>query len=111
MKEIADVLATIDESRAALLAAQNAFLEKLLAHLDYVYRSVMCHGFLAGASPSLTAIFTRSASESAFIFCMTLPRWAFTVISVMPSFNPICLFSIPATTQRRISCSRGVSDS
>src|SRR6185369_3334990 len=34
-----------------------------------------CHGFLAGARPSLTAIFTRSARESAFIFCITLPRW------------------------------------
>src|SRR2546423_424313 len=27
-----------------------------------------CHGFLAGASPSLTAVFTKSATDPAFIF-------------------------------------------
>jgi hypothetical protein len=30
-------------------------------------------------------MFTRSASEPAFIFRITLPRCAFTVISLMPS--------------------------
>jgi hypothetical protein len=34
----------------------------------------LCHGFLAGVRPSLTAIFTSSATESAFIFCITFPR-------------------------------------
>jgi hypothetical protein len=36
---------------------------------------------------------TRSASESAFIFRITLPRCAFTVISLMPSLPPTCLFN------------------
>jgi len=35
---------------------------------------VVCQEFLAGTRPSLTAIFTRSASEPAFIFCIALPR-------------------------------------
>ena len=39
-------------------------------------------GAVAG---SLAAIFTRSARESAFILRITLPRCAFTVISLMPS--------------------------
>src|SRR5260370_18463329 len=43
-------------------------------------------------------MFIRSANESAFIFRITLPRCAFTVISLMPSSPPACLFSKPATT-------------
>jgi pimeloyl-ACP methyl ester carboxylesterase len=35
---------------------------------------------------------TRSARESAFIFRITLPRCAFTVIS-LPSSPPTCLFN------------------
>src|SRR5258707_15076639 len=69
-----------------------------------------CHGFLAGARPSLTAIFTRSARESAFIFCIILPRCAFTVISLIPSFKPTCLFNMPVTINFITSRSRGVSD-
>ena len=37
----------------------------------------------AAASPSLAAILTRSAREFAFIFRITLPRCAFTVISLI----------------------------
>jgi hypothetical protein len=43
-----------------------------------------------GAGPSLAAILTRSASESAIIFCITLPRCAFTVIS-----GALEAFSVP----------------
>jgi hypothetical protein len=38
------------------------------------------------------AILTRSAKDSAFIFCITWPRCAFTVISLMPRSAPTCLF-------------------
>ena len=47
---------------------------------------------------SRAAMFTRFANEFAFIFCMTLPRCAFTVISLMPSSPPTCLFSRPDAT-------------
>jgi len=57
-----------------------------------------CRRFLARARSSLTAIFTRSARESAFIFCIILPWWAFIVISLIPSFKPTCLFNMPETT-------------
>jgi len=55
--------------------------------------------FGARARPSRPAIFTKSAKEWAFIFCITLPRCAFTVISLMPSSLPTCLFNRPATTK------------
>ena len=45
----------------------------------------------------MAAIFTRSARESAFIFRIMLPRCAFTVISLMPSSLPTCLFNSPET--------------
>jgi hypothetical protein len=41
---------------------------------------------------------------------MTLPRWAFTVISLMPSLNPTCLFSWPVTTKAMTWRSRELSD-
>ena len=47
---------------------------------------------------SVAAIVTRSARESAFIFRIMLPRCAFTVISLMPSSAPTCLFNRPETT-------------
>ena len=53
----------------------------------------------AGAGRSLVAIITKSAREPAFIFCITLPRCAFTVISLIPSSPPICLFKRPETTK------------
>jgi L,D-transpeptidase catalytic domain len=46
--------------------------------------------FQRGATRRLAAIVTRSARESASIFRITLPRCAFTVISLMPSSNPTC---------------------
>ncbi len=45
----------------------------------------------AGSEKRLAAILTRSAKESAFIFCITCPLCAFTVISLMPSSAPACL--------------------
>src|ERR1700734_2965019 len=59
---------------------------------------------------SFPAILTRSAIESAFIFSMTLPRCAFTVISVMPSSLPTSLFGLPAATKAITWRSRPVSD-
>ena len=41
---------------------------------------------------------------------MTRPRWAFTVISLIPSSAAICLFNRPETTNAMVSRSRGVSD-
>ena len=64
----------------------------------------------AGAGRSFAAILTRSARESACIFCMTLPRCAFTVISLMPSSPPICLFNKPETTSAITCRSRRESD-
>jgi hypothetical protein len=58
-----------------------------------------CQPFGRGARLSFAAIFTRSARESAFIFCITLPRCAFTVISLMPSSPPTCLFNRPETDE------------
>ena len=54
---------------------------------------------------------TNSANDVAFIFRITLPRCAFTVISLMPSSPPTCLFSSPETTSAITSRSREVSDS
>ena len=64
----------------------------------------------ARATPSLEAIFTKSARESALIFSITLPRCAFTVISLIPSSPPTCLFNNPETTSIMTCRSRGVSD-
>jgi hypothetical protein len=41
---------------------------------------------------------------------MTWPLCAFTVISLMPSSPPTCLFNRPETTNALTSRSRGVSD-
>ena len=56
-------------------------------------QSVECQPFGAGARRSLAALFTKSARELAFIFRITLPRCAFTVISLMPSSPATCLFN------------------
>jgi len=45
------------------------------------------------------AILTKSASDSACIFRITCPRWIFTVISLVPSSNAICLLSIARNYQ------------
>ena len=60
---------------------------------------------------SFAAILTKSASDSACIFRITCPRWIFTVISLVPSSNAICLLSMPETTKAITSRSRVVSDS
>src|SRR6266481_7398730 len=59
---------------------------------------------------SLAAIFTKSARESAFIFRITLPRCAFTVISLMLSSPPTCLFNRPRTTNAMTCRSRRLSE-
>src|ERR1700724_3631576 len=72
---------------------------------------VIDYFFLAGGSSSFAAILTKSASDSACILRITCPRWIFTVISLVPSSNAICLLSMPETTRAMTSRSRGVSDS
>ena len=59
----------------------------------------------------LDAILTKSAKECASIFRITLPRWAFTVISLMPSLCPTCLLSNPVATNAMTPRSRLLSDS
>ena len=44
-------------------------------------------------------------------FCITRPRWTFTVFSAVPSSPAICLFSMPVMTSCITSNSRGVSKS
>jgi hypothetical protein len=45
--------------------------------------------FVGVSRPSLPS----RQKESAFIFNITLPPCAFTVISLIPSLKPICLFN------------------
>ena len=61
----------------------------------------------ADRRPSRAAIVTRSGSESAFILRIIWPRCAFTVISLIPSSPPTCLFSKPETTSPMTWRSRG----
>jgi hypothetical protein len=56
--------------------------------------------FGAGATRRLAAIVTRSARELAFIFRITLPRCAFTVISLMPRLGTDLLIHQAADNQR-----------
>src|SRR5580698_6452049 len=60
-------------------------------------------------SPRFAAILTRSANDSAFIFCMTRPRCALTVISLIPNSPATCLLSMPVTTRVMTCCSLGDS--
>src|ERR1700685_4178583 len=55
---------------------------------------------------SLAAILTKSTTDAAPIFCMTRPRCAFTVISLMPSSAPTCLLRSPDTTKAMTCRSR-----
>jgi len=48
---------------------------------------------------SLAANLTSWSRESACIYCITLHRCAFTVISLMPSSPPTCLLDSPETTR------------
>src|SRR5215207_8172805 len=54
-----------------------------------IHSSARCRdvfqGFLAGVKPSLAAMRTRSARESASILSIAFPRCAFTVISLISS--------------------------
>src|SRR4029077_18456394 len=68
---------------------------------------VQCRHFRAGRRPSLAAMVTSSGRESAFILRIIWPRCALTVISLMPSSPPPCLFNSPATTNAITSRSRG----
>ena len=61
---------------------------------------VECQPFGEGAKRMLAAIVTRSAREPASILRIILPRCAFTVISLIPSSPPTCLFNRPRTTNR-----------
>jgi hypothetical protein len=63
------------------------------------------------SSFNLSVIRTRSASEFACILRMTLPRWIFTVTSLVPSSDATCLFSMPDATKYITSRSLAVSDS
>ena len=45
-------------------------------------------------TPSRAEMFTKSGSDSACIFRITCPRCTFTVISLMPSSAPTCLFCV-----------------
>ena len=59
---------------------------------------------LRRADPSrAAATLTSWARDSTCIFRITRPRWAFTVISLIPSSAAICLFGRPATTRAMIS--------
>src|SRR5438477_5448137 len=63
---------------------------------------------LPDESSSFAAIFTNCANESACIFRITWPRWIFTVISLVPRSEAICLLSLPETTSPITSRSRAV---
>jgi hypothetical protein len=54
------------------------------------------------------AMLTNSARDSASIFRIMLPRCALTVISLIPSSLPTCLFGKPTTTDAITSRSRAV---
>src|ERR1700678_696130 len=58
---------------------------------------------------SLSVMRTNSISDSACIFRITLPRWIFTVASLAPISEAICLLSIPDTTRPMTSRSRAVN--
>src|SRR6476620_5350549 len=58
---------------------------------------------------SFSAMRTRSATVRMPSFSIIRLRWTLMVFSTVPSSPAICLFSRPATTCVRTSCSRGVS--
>ncbi len=61
---------------------------------------------MRGPELSLVAILTRSAREFAVLFCITCARCAFSVILLMPSSSPTCLFNRPETTNAMTCRSR-----
>ena len=68
-----------------------------------------CRDRVNGIS-SVPAILTSSASDPASIFFMMLPRWIWSVTSLMPSSAAACLLRRPLTTSGSTSRSRGVRD-
>src|SRR6267378_4385289 len=68
------------------------------------------YGLGASGRLSFAAILTKSAREPTFIFRITLPRCVLTVISLVPSSAPTCLFKRPETTNAMTSRSRRVSE-
>lgn len=73
---------------------------------SYFAKSTLSLG--VGRNLRRAAIFTNSARDSAFIFCIALPRCFFTVTSLMPRRPPTCLFRRPSTTRAITSRSREV---
>jgi len=76
--------------------------------LEFVQEFGLISELAALAMPSLEAIFTKSAREPAFILFNTLPRCAFTVISLIPS-SPRTCFNRPEATNTMTCRSGGVS--
>ncbi len=58
-----------------------------------------CRGRHMARASSLPAMFTSAARVRTFILRMTLPRCAFTVISLIPTSPATCLFKRPETTR------------
>src|ERR1700722_4940608 len=58
---------------------------------------------------SLSAIRTNSTNEAACILSIRLPRWIFTVASLAPISEAICLLSNPETTKPITPRSRAVN--
>ena len=96
--------------QAGVLKASNLEQEESTGRPPRAMRQSLNH-FLPGGSSSFAAILTNSARDSACIFRITCPRWIFTVISLVPSSEAICLLSMPETTSAMTSRSRAVSNS
>lgn len=62
-------------------------------------RRTQRHSFGDATALSISAILTRSGNESAFIFCIILPRCAFTVISLMLRWPATCFIQESADHQ------------
>ena len=60
-------------------------VERQLADFKHFVQHLRPGYFVPGVISNFPAIFTKSASDSASIFRMALPRWIFTVISLVPS--------------------------
>src|SRR5580658_2480726 len=95
----------VDNSHHTLIGFRSDGVYECAVFTNYYDRESSYQAAVIAPSEgwSLAAIFTRSARESAFIFCITLPRCAFTVISLIPSSPATCLFNRPETTNT-ITC-------
>jgi uncharacterized protein YciI len=99
-----DLLASDFSSEKASEPSLTGTAEEVLVEIGRI------QAFNGEAILSCAAIFTSAGRESAFIFCMTFPRCALTVISLMPISQPTCLFNSPEITNAMTSRSRLVSD-